>query len=122
MKNLLICLLFFFLFSHLSLSKWCKGMICDDDCNNCKYQCDPATCLPANNCKCASKSIPNNLSKDQTPQFVLFTLDDIFNERLMPVIKYLDFLLQDASIVDANGCRVRVSAYSNAYGRKDKIF
>lgn len=38
------------------------------------YSCDPATCLPANNCQCASQQAP--LPADQMPQFILYTHDD----------------------------------------------
>ncbi|EJD35732.1 hypothetical protein AURDEDRAFT_117259 [Auricularia subglabra TFB-10046 SS5] len=39
------------------------------------YSCDPTKCrLPS--CACASTSPPGGLSKDQVPQFVLFTADD----------------------------------------------
>lgn len=36
------------------------------------YSCDPATCLPANNCQCASQQAP--LPADQMPQFILYTV------------------------------------------------
>ena len=36
------------------------------------YDCDPLTCLPANNCRCASMEPP--LPADQMPQFVLYTV------------------------------------------------
>lgn len=36
------------------------------------YSCDPATCLPANNCQCATQQAP--LPADQMPQFILYTV------------------------------------------------
>ena len=88
-------------------------MLCPSDCESCeyKYSCDPSKCLPENDCLCASKSIPNGIPLNDTPQFILFTLDDSFNTRLMPTIKNLDFLLQNDQIIDTNGCSLRPSVY-----------
>lgn len=36
------------------------------------YTCDPSTCLPANNCQCATQASP--LPADQMPQFILYTV------------------------------------------------
>lgn len=36
------------------------------------YDCDPSSCKPENNCRCASYEAP--LPKDQMPQFVLYTV------------------------------------------------
>lgn len=36
------------------------------------YDCDPSSCKPENNCRCASYEAP--LPKDQMPQFILYTV------------------------------------------------
>lgn len=113
MQMLKINLIFYVLFMeiHLSLQKYCNGITCDDNCQNCKYSCDPNTCKASNNCQCASRKIPGNLSLSDTPQFFIFTIDDAPYKTLMDKIQNLDFLLKNNKIKDANGCAPRVSLY-----------
>ena len=102
----------------LYLQKYCNGITCDDNCQNCTYSCDPNTCIPANNCQCASRKIPGNLSLSDTPQFFIFTIDDAPYKTLMDKIKNLDFLLKNDKVKDANGCAPRVSLYFLSDGHK----
>lgn len=98
-KPLLFFLTFFLFFSFL-LSVPCTS-------DNCKIE---------NNCRCASKSIPGGLTKDEIPQFVFFTLDDSVYEEQYKVVENLDFILRDNSIKDALGCNVHLSYYVRQLG------
>ena len=123
MSNLYLLIIIFFSFFSIKNAStvFCNGILCENSCSNCdfKYKCDPLKCLPKNNCFCASRNIPGNLPLSETPQFIILTLDDSFNTRLMPVIKDLDFILKNDQIKDKNQCYLRPSIYylsdSNIY-------
>jgi hypothetical protein len=114
MSNINNIIFLFLIFSFeipFFLQKYCDGITCDDKCQNCNYSCDLNTCKSSNNCQCASRKIPGNLSISDTPQFFFFTIDDAPFATLMNKIKNLDFLLKNEKIRDANGCAPRVSLY-----------
>jgi hypothetical protein len=107
---------FFLIIFPLSHQKYCDGMTCDDNCQNCEYKCDPSVCKIEKNCYCASKKIPGNLLLEETPQFVLVTIDDGPFLRLMNTIQNLDFIFKNERITDANGCYPRASLYTISAG------
>ena len=117
-KYYFLFLLFLLLpFLPFSSQKYCDGMSCDDSCTVCEYKCNPAVCKVENNCFCATKKIPGNLPVEDTPQFVLLTIDDGPFTELMDAIKNLDFLFKNENIKDANGCYPRGSLYTISYGK-----
>ena len=78
--------------------------------------CTPNNCKIENNCRCASKTIPGGLKREDIPQFVVFTLDDSIYEEQYQVLENLDFLLRNDLIKDALGCNVRLSYYVRQLG------
>lgn len=48
--------------------------------------CDPAACTPPS-CQCAQTQPPAGLATQDTPQFVLFTLDDGFSAAVLDLIR-----------------------------------
>lgn len=126
-KSILSLLLIFFssafLVSHAQ--RFCSGVYCDANCNNC-YPCQQeVNCMKANGCFCASKTIPGGLSVSQTPQFVFLTFDDAINSEnfLSPTMfNSLSFILQNSSIHDSMGCSPKLSTYFMGDSRKKKFF
>ena len=55
--------------------RMCSGTLMDKDCQN-KHYCNETSCNIKNNCRCPSSKIPGDLALEDTPQFVLFTIDD----------------------------------------------
>jgi len=89
---------------------------CPNDCAISNFNCPVIIpCTPANcqlpDCYCASKNIPGGLSKADTPQFILFTLDDSIEEKQSNAIQHLDFLLKNNNIKDALNCNLKLSFY-----------
>lgn len=76
----------------------------------CTYSC-PNTCVMPT-CNCASTSIPGNLTLAETPQFILFTLDDSIYERDFHTLGNLSYILQNNSILDSNGCHPKLTYYT----------
>jgi hypothetical protein len=77
-----------------------------------QYQCDPKTCKPQEDCRCASIKTPGNLSFDQIPQFILLTVDDSvqdydgtdnWNDKLSKFVYH--------NSTDATGCRPRLTLF-----------
>ncbi len=110
---------YFFLFiiicfavSSIRGQRFCNGVYCDSNCANC-YPCQQEiNCMIANNCYCAKKAIPGNLSLSETPQFFFFTIDDsIKTANFVNALKSLDFILKNSSIVDSMGCSPKISSY-----------
>lgn len=67
--------------------------------------CNPATCkLPA--CHCASDAIPGGLSKEETPQMILFTMDDAVQNSNFQIYKDL---LSDRK--NPNGCPIKATFF-----------
>lgn len=73
--------------------------------------CNPTNCqLP--NCYCASANIPGNLSVDETPQFVFFTLDDSMYESDFRRMSNYSWMLNNPNITDSLGCQIKPSWYA----------
>lgn len=97
---------FFFFFLLLSLlTSSIRSIPCTLE--NCKIE---------NNCRCASKSIPGDLKREDIPQFVVFTLDDSIYERQYELLEHIDFLLKNPNIKDALGCNMKLSYYVRQIG------
>ena len=66
--------------------------------------------MPQNDCKCASKLIPGDVSLSETPQMVFFTIDDAVVETttysVLPIIEKFK------NIFDSNLCRIRPTVYT----------
>ncbi|KAH3745271.1 glycoside hydrolase/deacetylase [Pelomyxa schiedti] len=83
---------------------------CPADCWQCG--CDTSTCkLP--NCKCADLAIPGGLALEETPQFVVLTLDDYINDDVWPEIESV----MKNSPRDALSCPPRTTLFMHGYGQ-----
>ena len=83
--------------------------------------CNPTTCqLPK--CYCPSMNIPGNLSLNNTPQFVLFTLDDSMYESDFINMQNFSWILNNPDIKDSLGCTVKVSWYAMEFLSKYNNF
>ena len=110
--------LFLIIFSSAFLvsqaQRFCNGVYCDANCNNC-YPCQQeVNCFVSNNCYCAKKTIPGGLSASQTPQFVFLTFDDAisYENYVSPAMfNNMDFILKNSSIKDSMGCSPKLSVY-----------
>lgn len=103
-----------FLISFSSAQRFCNGVYCDANCNNC-YPCQQeVNCFIANNCFCAKKTIPGGLNVANTPQFVFLTFDDAIDQAnyLNPnIFDSMNFILKNPNIKDSVGCSPKISAY-----------
>lgn len=105
-------IIFSLFLSFTSCQRFCNGVYCDANCENC-YPCkQEINCMIASGCFCASKNIPGSLPRSQTPQFVFLTFDDAINtEWFTGPLKSLDFILKNSSILDSRGCSPKTSIY-----------
>ena len=73
--------------------------------------CNPTTCkLP--DCYCPSMNIPGDLSLNDTPQFVFFTLDDSMYEYDFNNMNKYSWILNNPTITDSLGCTMKLSWYA----------
>jgi hypothetical protein len=115
-KNFLSLLLIIFSSAFLvsQAQRFCSGVYCDANCQNC-YPCQQeVNCKIADNCYCAKKTIPGGLPVPQTPQFVFLTFDDAItyeNYVSSAMFNNMDFVLKNANIKDSMGCSPKLSVY-----------
>lgn len=63
-------------------------------------------------CYCPSTNIPGNLALAETPQFVLFTMDDSMYESDYNRMNNYSWIFNNDKIKDSLGCTVKLSWYS----------
>lgn len=72
------------------------------------YDCDPSSCKPENNCRCASYEAP--LPKDQMPQFILYTHDDGIIPSIVDAVKKTV-----GNRKNPNGCTIPLTWFTIKY-------
>ncbi|XP_002154539.3 chitin deacetylase 8 isoform X1 [Hydra vulgaris] len=73
-----------------------------------EVNCNQNKCLLPN-CRCASEEIPGNLSKEEVPQIVMFTMDDAVNS-----LNYNFYMQLLDEMKNPNGCPVGATFYVSA--------
>jgi hypothetical protein len=71
------------------------------------YYCDPIACQPPA-CLCPSTNPPGNLSRDDTPQFILLTLDDGVGDYYQ---SFVDKILKAHN--NSNGCPIPATYFTS---------